>query len=239
MKVEALNCPNCGAAVADEAPVCGHCRSRLKTVSCIQCLETVFEGSKFCPFCGSETEPHTVSGSAAKRKCPRCSSQLVTITASGIDLDECISCAGVWCDVDTFEAICSDKERQSAVLRQLDNITTSEDPAAIRYVPCPVCGELMNRNNFARVSGVIIDTCKPHGLWFDARELPRIIEFIRKGGLDAAREKEKRQIAEERDRLKQEKYAAAVERFRETDNRSFGRTGSVSAIREFINFLLD
>jgi Zn-finger nucleic acid-binding protein len=48
----------------------------------------------------------------------------------------------------------------------------------------------MNRMNFANFSGVIIDVCRPHGTWFDRDELRRIVEFIRAGGLDQARERE-------------------------------------------------
>src|SRR5439155_12887026 len=70
-----------------------------------------------------------------------------------------------------------------------------------RYLPCPRCGELMNRLNFAHASGVIIDICQPHGIWFDKDELRRIIEFIRAGGLDRARLKEQQQLEEARREL--------------------------------------
>ena len=57
----------------------------------------------------------------------------------------------------------------------------TSDPSMmeIRYRPCPVCRQLMNRFNFARSSGVILDSCKPHGIWFDPDELRRIVAFIR------------------------------------------------------------
>jgi Zn-finger nucleic acid-binding protein len=59
----------------------------------------------------------------------------------------------------------------------------------------------MNRMNFARCSGVIVDICKQHGTWFDRDELSRIVEFISGGGLEAARVREKEDIKEERRRL--------------------------------------
>ena len=71
----------------------------------------------------------------------------------------------------------------------------------IFYRPCPVCADLMNRFNFAGCSGVILDACKPHGVWFDADELRRIVEFIRGGGLDVARGLEKDSLEDERRRL--------------------------------------
>jgi hypothetical protein len=41
----------------------------------------------------------------------------------------------------------------------------------------------MNRSNFAKVSGVVIDVCRPHGAWFDRGELGAIRAFLRGGGL--------------------------------------------------------
>ena len=65
----------------------------------------------------------------------------------------------------------------------------------------------MNRINFARCSGVVVDICKRHGSWFDRDELSSIIEFIRGGGMNSARAKERIEIAEERERLRQEQLA--------------------------------
>ena len=84
------------------------------------------------------------------------------------------------------------------------------EPSKISYVPCPDCSQLMNRSNFARSSGVIIDTCRQHGVWFDASELPRILEFIDQGGLTRQREKEKIAIEDERSRLRDEQRRMAV-----------------------------
>jgi hypothetical protein len=46
-----------------------------------------------------------------------------------------------------------------------------------------------------------VDVCRAHGTWFDANELHRIVHFIRAGGLDRSRAKEKSELAEERRRL--------------------------------------
>jgi len=60
----------------------------------------------------------------------------------------------------------------------------------VRYLPCPLCHASMNRVNFGRVSGVVIDVCKLHGTWFDAGELTRVIAFAAAGGLEKTRERE-------------------------------------------------
>jgi Zn-finger nucleic acid-binding protein len=143
----------------------------------------------------------------------------------------------MWSGVETFESICADREKQSAVLSfAVARAQMNTPPARISYVPCPDCSQLMNRSNFARSSGVIIDLCKQHGVWFDVEELPKIIDFIRKGGMEQAREREKLAIKEERDNLRDEVRRAAImdRRFETTQARDdeFGISG-------FIRFLFD
>ena len=49
----------------------------------------------------------------------------------------------------------------------------------------------MNRVNFGKVSGVIVDVCKAHGTWFDPGELTRVVAFAAAGGLERTRAREK------------------------------------------------
>jgi Zn-finger nucleic acid-binding protein len=86
----------------------------------------------------------------------------------------------------------------------------------------------MNRSNFARSSGVIIDLCKQHGVWFDADELPKIIEFIDKGGLARARQKEKMALEEERAKLRDEQRKLAMMERRAGGGRDLGYVEPVS-----------
>lgn len=48
----------------------------------------------------------------------------------------------------------------------------------------------MNRRNYGRRSGVIVDVCTEHGVWFDFGELSRILAWIRDGGLAHAQQQE-------------------------------------------------
>jgi Zn-finger nucleic acid-binding protein len=60
----------------------------------------------------------------------------------------------------------------------------------------------MHRRNYGRRSGMIIDTCQLHGLWFDQGELAAILDWIHTGGLERA-ERHSRQLDEEESRLRQ------------------------------------
>lgn len=210
MSVEALNCPNCGAGVASDSALCEFCKTRLKTVACTSCLGLMFVGSQFCQHCGAIAAP-VVELDEREGDCPRCRAALQAMKVGNTVLRGCWKCNGMWLDVASFEGICADRESQSAVLGFLDNRTIKpEFKTKVSYVPCPDCGQLMNRNNFARASGVIVDMCKQHGVWFDADELPAIIEFIRKGGIELSRQREKNELIDQRERLREERRRAAV-----------------------------
>jgi Zn-finger nucleic acid-binding protein len=165
----------------------------------------MFVGAKFCDHCGAIAAPIEVDLDEAAGDCPRCRVAMERNKIAETSLRSCTKCDGVWLQATAFETICADRERQSAVLGFLDKRTLRGTPMTkINYIPCPDCGELMNRNNFARASGVIVDICKQHGVWFDADELPSIIGFIKKGGMELARQRERNEIDQERSRLKEE-----------------------------------
>jgi len=197
----------------------------------------MFLGSKFCGHCGVRSVTAVVRADDDAGVCPRCKKKLHLLEIGVASIRECGECGGLWTGVDTFEAICADKEQQSAVLKYVT--AQSRDPnlsLPINYVPCPVCSQLMNRSNFARISGVVIDLCKQHGVWFDADELSKIIDFIDKGGLVRSREKEKISLEEERNRLRDEQRKlgmmesrSGVGRFKDSEGeRGFG--GVIAAL---------
>ena len=206
MPAEALNCPNCGASVSSESSLCEFCKTRLKTVACTHCLRMMFAGSQFCQHCGAIAAPLNVSLDDDSVKCPRCGRSLRQVDVEGTTMRTCEDCDGVWMSNEVFETVCADAERRSAVLGYFRQRPDHHlGPTKVNYVPCPYCRELMNRANFARASGVIIDVCKRHGAWFDADELPAIIEFVQKGGMEIARQRQLREIEDERQRLRTER----------------------------------
>jgi Zn-finger nucleic acid-binding protein len=173
----------------------------------------IFLGSRHCQHCGAKAVLAEMDDNASARLCPRCRVQMGQLRLGATRISECPECYGLWVDAASFEQICADRERQAALLGAASpaaSQTVTSAQGVVRYVPCPECNQLMNRVNFARCSGVVVDVCKGHGIWFDADELRQIVEFIRRGGLDAARAKEKEQLAEERRRLEQEHLAASA-----------------------------
>jgi Zn-finger nucleic acid-binding protein len=198
--VQSLHCPNCGAAADPQAARCPYCRARLATISCPQCFALMFAGSAFCPHCGAQSSRAAAEPSA--RVCPGCHGALSQVSVGDIRLLECAACDGVWVASADFERICADREARALVLaRPRSASPKSQREAPVKYRPCVVCGKMMNRVNFGRVSGTVIDVCRGHGTFLDSGELHAIATFIMEGGLDRARQREKEDLEDERRQL--------------------------------------
>lgn len=170
----------------------------------------MFQGARHCSRCGAEAARHPVERPA--RSCPECKSPLDAVAVGAVTLDECRGCGGVFVEKPAFDRICREREQQAVVL-QAPLATPrggAKAPRNDRYWPCPDCGQLMNRQNFARISGVVLDVCRGHGVWFNHGELTQIVEFIGAGGLGRARERERADLHEERERLRHEQMIGAL-----------------------------
>jgi Zn-finger nucleic acid-binding protein len=62
---------------------------------------------------------------------------------------------------------------------------------------------MMNRQNFGRLSGTIVDTCAGHGTFLDRGELHQVVKFILEGGFSRMRQAELERIKEEQQRLRE------------------------------------
>ncbi len=236
MNAGTLHCHSCGAAVASTENACAHCGARLATLSCPSCFQLMFRDARYCPSCGSpatrwEPEP-------TDQLCPGCRSPLLRGRLGDVQLHECAKCFGIWLDTATFLQICEQAERRVP----LPGEANAPGPAApgataigpVRYVPCPHCRQLMHRVNFAKHSGVVVDVCRAHGTWFDAQELQRIVAFIRAGGLESARAREKAELAQERARLQAAQSGVASAWTGATAGSSFPTSGIPEMLGEVV-----
>lgn len=198
MDAAALTCPQCGAAAAADAIVCTFCHARLATMACPSCFGMVFIGSKHCQHCGAAIA--SVEMYAGTRACPRGCGTLRRLSLGGVELEECEGCSGAWLEPEVFQRLCAEEERRTVFLGAEFQARHAAHSAVnpVRYLPCPDCGVMMNRVNFGKRSGVVLDSCAKHGTWFDADELRRVVEFVRDGGLDRARARERQELEDER-----------------------------------------
>jgi Zn-finger nucleic acid-binding protein len=115
--------------------------------------------------------------------CPRCKTKpLDAFSNDGETFYDCGHCGGQFVSNDVLAVLIS---RHQSNLVDLPKRLQPNNPLLdqVTYLPCPFCKDLMIRRNFGRLSGIIVDVCNHHGTWFDVGELPRILAFVGKGGL--------------------------------------------------------
>jgi Zn-finger nucleic acid-binding protein len=122
---------------------------------------------------------------------------------SGGALHECRSCGGVFLAHGTIEHIIEDRGGSLLAIELLASMprartSTSPPPGQRMYVKCPTCDTLMNRRLFATGAGIVIDVCKADGAFFDAGELPAVVEFVMADGLENAARKDASRALEAR-----------------------------------------
>lgn len=204
-----LACPHCGAGVAETSARCEHCSTELLLKACPRCMHRVFHGHKHCPDCGAELDRAAEGMARPDMPCPRCATTLQARLVGDIVIDECGKCLGLFLDHVAIKRVIEDRAqaRAEALLGALPRPQTSmmPRPGEKMYVKCPSCHTLMTRKQFATGAGVIVDVCKHHGTFFDAGELPAIVEFVMQGGLEqAARrdlERERAELARQKEQL--------------------------------------
>jgi Zn-finger nucleic acid-binding protein len=192
-----VNCSSCGAPQEEGRTSCNFCgtdftlHERDLNTICPKCMARISDRARFCHRCGTRVAPESLAGEETKLVCPACggSHYLSGRQVADLPVLECGRCAGLWLGNDAFQQA---TEKASANALDVDVHFTPRQAAAgdpelsakdTRYRKCPTCGNIMYRRNYARRSGVILDICREHGAWFDADELPRIINWIRAGGL--------------------------------------------------------
>jgi Zn-finger nucleic acid-binding protein len=184
-----LNCPNCGAAAATDATRCDYCGSRLAVVACPSCFGSMFLGAQFCPHCGTKIQaPEAAEGKTLK--CPGCAGDMHPVRLGATSMHQCDQCASAWLAPNDFASLCSNREERGTVMTSLGAggvAARAPDQGKVRYVHCAVCDKVMNRVNFGKMSGIIIDVCKNHGVWFERDELRGVLQFVANGGLDRMR----------------------------------------------------
>ena len=109
------------------------------------------------------------------------------------------------------------------------------------YRRCPECNKMMSRRMFGKTSGVVIDACREHGIWFDAQELEGVLAWIRQGGEARARKKEA--AAEKARSAFQDRIGVTVGGWRELSDSPFGASGasrsSGGLLKGFLGGLFD
>lgn len=130
-------------------------------------------------------------------QCPRCDGQSLSAqTLSGIEVDRCPRCNGVWLDRGEGEMVTRPGELPAAVVEGIQALAdAAAAPDQSAPLSCPRCEATMRRERYAE-SDVEIDRCRC-GVWLDDGELEKIagyragcIEQLQRRGAETATEGE-------------------------------------------------
>ncbi len=164
---------------------------------CRHCSKSINIKSRHCPFCGGENTKEVLHGSP---RCPRCDKELTHFEYGEIVLDTCPVCEGFWLDTREFNQLTSERRvfADESIPYEYKRPSLPNDAG---YLACPLCESMMHRKNFRKISGVLIDQCRDHGIWLDPGELEHIRCFVANGGLNKSQDKEIIMYKEEIDLL--------------------------------------
>ena len=181
-------CSNCSAPLPAKSIICAYCNTRNDIDL------TPIHKEKRLPFVPSD------------RYCPSC-----TITLDSIDVgnktrfmvEKCPECYGLFFDNGELDRLLEDSVKSSYYIDHHKLHSLLQNPRhrdKVTYRHCPVCDQLMRRENYKGHSGVIMDICHNDGVWLDAGEFKQIQEWIAVGGLNnpSRQEIDKRHLHENR-----------------------------------------
>jgi Zn-finger nucleic acid-binding protein len=181
MQVEArvYHCAECGGSNAEAARHCTFCRSPLASLRCGHCFHMNAPEHEYCSGCGEllGLEPIALP---SELSCPGCELELVAFDGDPGNLFDCSRCGGQFVE-HTLLSNLIERRRRYSDGRSVRSYTSIE--RKVRYLPCPACADLMNRRNFGGTSGIIVDYCGHHGVWFHPGALPRLLGLVARGGL--------------------------------------------------------
>ena len=252
-----VRCSSCSAPRVKGAKSCAHCGSdftlheRDLHTMCPSCMSRISDRSKFCHNCGTAIVPQGPAGEPTDAKCPACQETTKlnsrALGKDGASVLECPECTGLWIGNETFKLVAV-KARSSAapselapgrkILRSAADLPKQKGPM---YRRCPECDKMMSRRMFGKTSGVVIDACRNHGIWFDAQELEGVLAWIRKGG--EARSREKEAAAEKARAAWKERVGVTAGGWQELSDSPFGASGarreSGGLLKGFLGGLFD
>ncbi len=113
-------------------------------------------------------------------KCPKCEKELKRITISGVKVDRCENCGGLWFDKDELKIVRDHRDKNLSWLK----FDLWEDKRKLsvsgKYTDCPRDGKPLFKIKYGNTD-VMADICfNCRGIWLDGNELEKIISELKK-----------------------------------------------------------
>ncbi len=196
-----IRCSSCGAPKRTGGQLCPFCSAKftlherdLKTI-CPNCVSRISSRARYCHHCGISIIPNRLKESATSFQCPCCADHSLNSRQLGEDqvtVLECSCCGGLWLGHEVFTLLQKNARTQEIPWAGRSEEGIAKPPSRTEgplYRNCCICHKYMSRRNFAQHSGVIVDICAKHGIWFDQGELEQILRKISSGELSQSSRK--------------------------------------------------
>lgn len=152
---------------------------------CSGCAGMWFDGGELTVLLGVYRQLEPAEGTTTDYACLRCGEELreLTYPKTGVALDVCVGCYGVWLDKGEFEQL---KEQVADLLevptpdlaQRAEVILDELDRGALRRSSCPRCRGRLSEGRASGVRAEVCATCE--GTWLDAGDLTRALGVSRK-----------------------------------------------------------
>ncbi|MCF6287763.1 MAG: zf-TFIIB domain-containing protein [Proteobacteria bacterium] len=244
-----VRCSSCGAARGkDKEPFCRYCASsftlheRDLTTICPHCMTRISSKAHFCHSCATAIVAETDDFIETSMSCPVCDDTKLhsrKMPRDAFNVKECDQCAGLWLNADVFRHLenKAQKEAASDIQGQPQKYDYGRNPTSTPekfYKKCPQCNIVMHRKNYAKASGIVVDVCAKHGIWFDIHELDAILKFIRQGLLLKHQEKTARKAKVDAKRAQ----AASLEKNKHSYSSRYELRENINIFSEIIDWLM-
>lgn len=211
-----VRCAQCGGARHGIEEACSFCGGSFTThekdlhTICPSCMARISDRARFCSDCGTAIAPEQLAGERGAEPCPVCGPEQHlwhrVLGDDGEPVLECTHCGGMWLATSSFQRLTDAAKQEAHPELGAANHAAKEarthtqrpsfNQRGPMYRRCVVCDEHMVRQNYGRVSGVVVDVCRAHGVWLDLHELDAVLGFLRAGGAAKAARAEAERVNE-------------------------------------------
>ena len=117
----------------------------------------------------------------AMNYCPSCTNEMQRVTIAGIELVQCVPCAGVLVPWSGLEQLFASVPKSEALIAHLEGLSSSEVAGPLRnHATCPRCRKVLTARHLGK-SVAPFYYCEAHGAMFDALTLKRLFHGVLTG----------------------------------------------------------
>jgi Zn-finger nucleic acid-binding protein len=135
--------------------------------------------SQLVPSAAAPDGRESVDPEAGARPCPSCGGRMQRRSQSGVELDLCLACRGVWFDHGELPRLAHAGRAAAEDLLEAARGSSAAPAALTGLLLCPVCKAILVSTEHGALPGIHMDACHAgHGLWVTEQPLAQLAARI-------------------------------------------------------------